>query len=202
MKKIILASQSPRRRELLKQIGLNFEVIPSQVGETLDSTGTAKEKIEKLALKKAKSVAYNMDQEALVIGADTVVVLDEILGKPSNRQDALSMLKRLSGRTHQVITGVAIVDALSGKQRTNSQITYVTMKTYGNEEIKSYMDSGEYLDKAGSYAIQGLGALLVEEIHGDYFNVVGLPIGLLSDLLKEFDFNMLSLYHKDKGNNF
>lgn len=202
MKKIILASQSPRRRELLKQIGLNFEVIPSQVDETLDSTGTMNEKIEKLALKKAKSVAYNMDQEALVIGADTVVVLDEILGKPSNRQDALSMLKRLSGRTHQVITGVAIVDALSGRQCTSSQITYVTMKTYEDEEIKSYMDSGEYLDKAGSYAIQGLGALLVEEIHGDYFNVVGLPIGLLNDLLKEFDFNIFSLYHKDKRNNF
>ncbi|RBP46716.1 Maf family protein [Garciella nitratireducens] len=196
MKKIILASQSPQRRKLLKQLGLNFKVIPSKIDETLENGGTICERIEKLALKKAQNIADFIDEEALIIGADTVVVLDEILGKPPTKEDAISMLKKLSGKTHQVITGISIIDTLSKKQCSSSQITYVTMRPYSEQDIHRYINSGEYQDKAGSYAIQGLGALLVEKIDGDYFNIVGLPISVLNYLLKKFDFDIFSLYDR------
>lgn len=194
MKKIILASQSPRRRELLKQIGVSFEVIPSYMKETIDPKGTITEKIEMLALEKAIDVAKEITEEALVIGADTVVVLDKILGKPSSQQEARNMLQSLAGKTHQVISGISIIDTKTQRQCTAHQVTYVKMREYGVEEINNYIASGECWDKAGSYAIQGLGALFVEEIKGDYFNVVGLPLGLLNNLLKTFGVNILASF--------
>lgn len=192
MKRLVLASQSPRRKELLKQIGLKFEIFPSLINEEMDNEKTIIENVEIVALKKAMDVAEKIQGEALVIGADTMVVKDEILGKPSNIQEAKQMLSKLSGKSHQVITGVAVVDTSNNKKCTSHQITNVTMKNYGLQEIDCYIASGECWDKAGSYAIQGLGALLVKEIYGDYFNVVGLPISLLDDLLREFEFNIFS----------
>jgi septum formation protein len=193
MKRIVLASQSPRRKDILKQIGLKFEILPSEIKEEIDNKKTIIDNVKTIALNKAMDVAGKIQGEALVIGADTMVVQDEILGKPSNIQEAKQMLSKLSGKSHQVITGVAVVDTSDNKKSTNHQITDVTMRNYGIQEIDCYIASGECWDKAGSYAIQGLGALLVKEVYGDYFNVVGLPISLLDDLLREFDFNIFSL---------
>src|SRR5699024_3885749 len=134
MKKIILASQSPRRKELLNQIGLVFQIIPSISDETMDNHGTVFERIESLALKKALDVSATVNEDALVIGADTVVVLDKILGKPKNKEEAMDMLSSLSGKTHQVITGIALVE--SGESRTAYQVTHVTMKNYSQKDIE------------------------------------------------------------------
>lgn len=193
MKRIILASQSPRRKELLNQISLKFEIFPSQIDEEMDNKKSIIDNVETLALKKAKDVAKKIQGEALIIGADTMVVQNEILGKPSNIQEARQMLSKLSGKSHQVITGLSVIDASNNKDYTSHQITKVTMKNYGLLEIDNYIASGECWDKAGSYAIQGLGALLVKEIYGDYYNVVGLPISLLDDLLREFDYHIFAI---------
>lgn len=192
MKKIILASQSPRRRELLEQIGLVFQIIPSKSEETLDKHGTIFEKIESLALRKALDVSSRIREDSLVIGADTVVLLDKVLGKPKSKKEAFEMLDSLSGKNHQVITAIALVDSLSGKSRVAHQVTNVKMKNYNKNQMESYIATGECWDKAGAYGIQGRGALLVEEIQGDYFNVVGLPLSLLSDLLHEFSVDVFS----------
>lgn len=193
MKRIILASQSPRRKELLNQISLKFEIFPSQIDEEMDNKKSIIDNVETLALKKAKDVAKKIQGEALIIGADTMVVQNEILGKPSNIQEARQMLSKLSGKSHQVITGLSVIDASNNKDYTSHQITKVTMKNYGLLEIDNYIASGECWDKAGSYAIQGLGALLVKEIYGDYYNVVGLPISLLDDLLRKFDYHIFAI---------
>jgi len=193
VRRIILASQSPRRKELLNQIGLKVEVFPSQIDEKMDNKKSIIDNVETLALNKAKDVAKKIQGDALIIGADTIVVQDEILGKPSNIQEARQMLSKLSGKSHQVITGLSVIDALNNKDYTSHQITKVTMKSYGLLEIDNYIASGECWDKAGSYAIQGLGALLVKEIYGDYYNVVGLPISLLDDLLRKFDYHIFAI---------
>lgn len=186
MKKIILASASPRRSELLKQIHLEFSVIPANVEENFAEGASPQDIVSGLSLQKAKSVADTIKEEAIVIGADTVVAGKTILGKPRDRQEAYDMLSSLSGAWHEVITGVALVDADSGKCISEYEITRVKIRDLSNDIIEAYIKTGEPMDKAGAYGIQGMGALLVEKIEGCYFNVVGLPLVRLSNMFEQF----------------
>lgn len=186
--KIVLASASPRRRELLSQLGLKFEVRVSSVKERKGEDPV--EAAEQAAISKASEVA-GRTPEAVVIGADTVVVVDgEILGKPASASEAEEMLRKLSGKAHQVITGVAVVDS-SGRRMVDHEITTVFFAPLSEEEISAYIESGEGHDKAGAYAIQGLGALFIPRIEGSYTNVVGLPLAKLYEMLKHFELNLL-----------
>ncbi len=182
--KFILASASPRRKELFGQICKEFDIIPSSVAEIIPLNIEIEKVPELLASQKAADVAAQ-HPNSVVIGSDTGVFIDgEMLGKPRDRNDATAMLRRLSDRTHKVITGCSIIQ---GKRELHfSQTTEVTFYPLSDEEIKAYVASGECDDKAGSYGIQGKGMLLVKEIKGDYFNVVGLPVGKLSRKLNEF----------------
>jgi len=191
MKDIILASSSPRRYELLKQIGLEFEVIPSDVDEDVDLIHAPEELVKELAHRKAVSVARMLNQQcperdALVIGADTIVVKGGVLGKPENEHRAYEMLKSLGGDWHDVITGVSVVDSCSLRSVTDFEKTRVKMRELDDRIIHNYIGTGEPLDKAGAYGIQGMGALLVERIEGCYFNVVGLPLLKLCRMLEKF----------------
>lgn len=188
MKRIILASQSPRRRELLTQIGLKFEVIPSTVEEVITSANPV-EVVQELAQQKARDVAEVAGREMakdslLVIGADTIVVYEgKILGKPEDKEDAVRMLTMLQGKEHSVYTGVAL---LSGEQEIIfAEETRVQMCPMTPEEILWYVNTGEPMDKAGAYGIQGLCARFIRQIQGDYNNVVGLPVGRIYQELKK-----------------
>ena len=186
---IVLASASPRRAMLLTQIGLPFRVCPSTLGEDGEAAldrETPKACATRLALAKARDVAARLGQ-GLIIGADTVVTCrSRILGKPRNGKEAQAFLLALAGRTHRVVTGVAVVEARSGRVEIDVAVTSVTMRPFDRREAMRYVATGEPLDKAGAYGIQGRGALLVEGIRGDYFNVVGLPLALLARILREF----------------
>lgn len=182
---IILASGSPRRRELLEQIGLPHTVVPSQAEEDLKDLEPSL-LVKSLSLLKAADVAKGQGNEAIIIGADTVVVFEnEILTKPKDVQDAKVMLRRLSGKTHSVLTGLTILRRRDGKSVSVTEETAVCFKELSEQEIESYVKTKEPLDKAGSYGIQGLGGLFVEKIDGDYYNVVGLPLARLGKLLQE-----------------
>ncbi len=186
--RIVLASASPRRKELLKQLGLEFEICVSDVEEKVTETIPSKV-VEELSFQKAEAVFRQLQGDVLVIGADTVVALEgEILGKPKNPQHAAEMLKDLQAREHQVYTGVTIFQRIGESERSNtfSESTYVKFYPMTDEEIVSYVESGEPMDKAGAYGIQGLGGRFVEQIKGDYNNVVGLPIARLYQELKKY----------------
>ena len=171
---IVLASGSPRRRELLTQAGIEYTVDPADIEEVTTETLPAKV-VEDLSRQKALAV-WKKHQGEKVLAADTVVAFDDkILGKPADEEDAFRMLAELSGRVHQVYTGVTIVDE-NGNINTFSECTEVTMYDNSEESIRAYIASREPMDKAGAYGIQGLGAVLVEKINGDYNNVVGLPL--------------------------
>jgi len=187
MKSIILASQSPRRSQLLEQINIPFTVQVSEVEEHIDSIeGTPEHKAQQLALMKARDVA-SKHKEGIIIGADTIVVLDDsIMGKPSDENEAFLMLKRLNGRQHRVITGLAVIDAATGLTRLDYEETLVSFKKVSDETIQNYISTGEPFGKAGAYGIQGIGAVLVEKIDGCYSNVVGLPLSKLCSMLEEF----------------
>lgn len=200
--RIILASASPRREALLKQIGVAFRVMPSRVSEEkAGRSGDPGSFVERAALAKAEDVAARV-AHGLVLGADTVVVLGrEILGKPSSPADAQRMLERLSGVTHRVYTGLALVRAEHRRvihRRTAHELTRVTMRRLRREDISGYIATGEPLDKAGAYGIQGRGAMLVEHIEGCYFNVVGLPLARLTDMLTEFGVDVWNTAHSDR----
>lgn len=184
---IILASASPRRRELLEQIGLSFQIRVSQKEERYTSV-EPQAVVEELALMKAENVASELDREGkAIIGADTIVVLDgQILGKPKDGKEAFDMLNALQGRTHEVYTGVAILICEKEKKKTviHSECTKVQVSAMNEEEIQGYVATGECMDKAGSYGIQGLFAAYIERIHGDYYNVVGLPVSYIYHVLK------------------
>lgn len=189
--KIILASNSPRRRDLMSKAGLEFKVIPAECEEHVAPGAAPADTVTSLARQKAKWVAENKASEykdALVIGADTVVAVgDTILGKPRDKEDAFSMLKALSGREHCVYTGVAL---LSLDQKINESFVSCTkVKFYDltDREIEEYINTGEPFDKAGAYGIQGKGGLLVEGISGDYNNVVGLPVAELVRKLSVYE---------------
>ena len=186
MKKIVLASASPRRKELLEKIGLEFSVEPSDYEEDI-SPGMEPHKLARtLSLEKARLVAEKYNN-ALVIAADTFIIVDDqILGKPLTVTEARRMLETINGRQHSVITGFTIVDTSEGRAITRSLETKVYIRKLTSKEIDSYVESREPLDKAGAYAIQGLGSVIVEKIEGDYFNVIGLPLSALTESLKEF----------------
>ena len=182
-KKIILASASPRRREIFKSLDIDFEICPSPYVEVMDDNVFSYQKIENLAYNKALEVAKTVKDDVLVVGADTVVVSDgRILGKPADEKAAFDMLKSLSGKTHQVYTGVCVIDLVEGSEpviSTFAERTDVTMYPIKKQEILAYIDTKEPMDKAGAYAIQGLSAKFIKKIKGDYYNVVGLPMARL-----------------------
>jgi septum formation protein len=187
---IILASNSPRRRELLHQIGLSFATVPSHVDEQVLNGESPESYAVRVALDKARAAAARAGS-GIIIAADTIVVLGgRILGKPANSRDAEQMLSLLSGKMHIVITGLAIMDAVTGKTVTGISLTRVWFKDLSKDEIVSYIEGGEPLDKAGAYGIQGKGALFVKQIKGCYFNVVGLPLSLLGELLHNFNIKL------------
>jgi len=225
--RIILASASPRRKELLSGLGLSFEVVPSEVPEE-DPEGAEPGEAAALALalarRKAEDVAGRIrdgrvlaqsgaaavqdaaraqaaagpgagaaeDGRVLVVAADTLVVLpDRVLGKPASGEEAERMLEALAGREHRVVTGVVVTDPATGRTYGATEETEVTFRPLDRQAIKAYVSTGEPADKAGAYAVQGVGSLLVEGIKGDYFNVVGLPLGCLAKLLERFDFDLL-----------
>lgn len=186
MKKIILASSSPRRKELLELTGLGFSVSVSDYEENLNLSLRPRELARFLSRKKAETVADRY-KNALIIAADTFIVFKgRALGKPLDEDDAMKMLSDLNGKSHSVITGFTIIDTGSGKRISRSVETKVYFKKLSMVEIKSYIKTGEPLGKAGAYAIQGLGSVFIEKIEGDFFNVVGLPLSTLVESLKRF----------------
>ncbi len=208
--RIVLASASPRRKELLSGLGLSFEVVPSEVPENgLENArpGEAAALALALAQRKAEDVARRIrqgrepagsgaavteDGHVLVVAADTLVVLpDRILGKPASDVEAERMLKVLAGREHRVVTGVVVTDPVSRLTHGATEETKVFFRPLDRRAIMAYVATGEPADKAGAYAVQGVGSLLVERIEGDYFNVVGLPLGCLAKLLRRFAFDLL-----------
>lgn len=199
MNKIILASASPRRKELLAQIGISFEVITSDA-EEITKSSQPQQMVEELSMLKAKDVLQKLSKEeqagAIIIGADTVVSCDgKVLGKPRDKQHAFEMLSLLQGRAHYVYTGVTLIRATEDYQVTSTEgynsitfheATAVHVYPMSEEEIWNYIETGEPMDKAGSYGIQGGFAAFIKGIEGDYFNVVGLPIGRVYQELKNF----------------
>lgn len=191
MKKLILASSSPRRAELLKQIGLDFEIRAGNVDETPLPGLSPPELVRYLAEKKAAAVARQLN-DGIVIAADTVVVWQGLLlGKPLDEDDAFAMLSRLQGSVHEVFTGIALAGARSGKSLVGHEQTRVFFRAIGEDEIRRYIAGGEPLDKAGAYGAQGRGAVFIKRLEGCYTNVVGLPLARLSLMLKEFGINVL-----------
>ncbi len=183
---LILASNSPRRAELLKQIGLDFKIIPSFYSEKNQLFGDPLLLVKEHALNKARQVAETISS-GLIIGADTVVFLEgRMMGKPSGSDEAVKMLSNLSDKTHQVFTGIALIDVSTREQKVDYEMTEVKFRSLDKNEIRAYVATKEPFDKAGGYGIQGKGAVLVEEIKGCYFNVVGLPIAKLVMMLQGF----------------
>jgi septum formation protein len=190
-KHVILASASPRRIELLRALGLSFEVFASAVDEPEHVEQSPGEFVERIARAKASDVAAHFS-EGIVIGADTIVWLeDRVFGKPKDDEDARRMLSVLAGKTHQVYTGIAILRVEDGRQVTAHEITDVTFRPLSPEQIARYMQMINPLDKAGAYAIQGAGGIIVEKICGCYYNVVGLPLSLLDSMLAQFGVHLL-----------
>ncbi len=187
---IILASHSPRRRELLRQIGVQFRSDPTDVDERARPGESPEAYAVRVSQDKAQ-VAARRAETGIIIAADTIVVLDDqILGKPVDARDAERMLGLLSGKVHCVISGLTVMDAVTWKTKTRTSITRVWFRSLSAHEVASYVASREPLDKAGAYGIQGKGALLVERIEGCYFNVVGLPLAVLGEMLLEFGFKV------------
>lgn len=193
MVQFVLASGSPRRKELLERVGLEFSVRTSEIEEQIEENMPPYLVVEQLALQKAADVAKTAGENTLVIGADTIVVLDgEILTKPHSEQEAADMLRKLSGRSHSVLTGLSVIRTDDALGVSVFEETKVFFRTLTEEEIACYIKSGEPLDKAGAYGIQGRGSMLIEKIEGDYFNVVGLPLCRLCKVLKdEFEVNLI-----------
>jgi septum formation protein len=203
MKKIVLASGSPRRHELLTLLGIEHEVIPcNNQEESINNNNSdskqssIEEQILRVAYKKAKCVSDNLEGEkyveALVIGADTIVVLDnEIIGKPKTEQEAKEMLQKLSGQTHIVFTGLCIIDKSTGSILSEVDKTLVRMIDWDEKKIKAYIEAEYIMDKAGAYAIQGKGAAMIDKIEGCFYNVMGLPLSRLVAMLEKTGFQFI-----------
>jgi septum formation protein len=186
MQKIILASTSPRRKELLEKIGLKFSMADSGYEENMNSKKSPKALAKFLSAGKAEAVASKL-KSGIVIGCDTIVVLGkEIIGKPENPARAKKVLSKLSGKTHLVVSGITVIDAASKKKVSRAVETKVYFKKLSPAEIEGYVATGDPIDKAGAYGIQTIGAVLVKKVDGDYNNVMGLPISELADMLKNF----------------
>ena len=189
---MILASASPRRKEILENFGFSFKTIVKNIDETSDKT-RAEEKILEIAEKKAKATAIDFPDEN-VIGADTVVVVDgKILGKPKDEKEAFSMLKSLSGRSHEVITAFSFININKNISYSDYEITKVYFKNLTDHEINWYINTKEPMDKAGAYGIQGKGTSLWEKIEGDFFSVMGFPLGKFVRFLNKTGFNLNDL---------
>lgn len=184
MKNIILASASPRRQELMEKVGVPFSCIPADIDESIHEDCSIIENVQNIAFRKAMEILMQYPG-SIVIGSDTMVVVDEkeVLGKPENREDAKRMLRMLEGRTHQVITGLAIVSRK--RMSLDVSVSQVTFAHMSEEEIEEYVLSKECDDKAGAYGIQGLGARYIESIEGDYYSIMGLPVHLVYEELKK-----------------
>lgn len=190
--RVVLASKSPRRKELLGLLVKNFEVLVSEAEEKVCSDLSAKENVKNIATAKAEAVFNEIENEneedLIVIGADTIVVVDdEILGKPKDEEDAIRMLKLISGREHEVMTGFCIIIREDGKitKISDTEVSYIYVKELSNDEIKRWINTGNAWDKAGAYAIQQEFGVYIEKIEGDYFSVVGLPINKIYDKIKK-----------------
>jgi septum formation protein len=191
IKTIILASASPRRKEILEKTGLKFRVDESRCEEKMDTGLKPHDFAKFFSREKAREVARR-HANALVIAADTIVVLrGRIFGKPCDKEQAKEMLRVFSGKAHSVITGFTIIDTASNKELSGSVSSKVFFKRLSANEIEAYIRSGEPLDKAGAYGIQGLGAVVIKRIEGDFFNVMGLPLNALAESLKKFGVNVL-----------
>ncbi len=193
MKKIILASASPRRKQLLKQIGLIFTVIPSDIEEKLNPRLKPLKQVEELSAQKARSVADDVkDTDALIIASDTMVFVDdEMMGKPKDEKDALRMLKKLSDRMHSIVTGYTIIDTKTKRKVSRAVETKIWFRKITPKERKNYLLKAKPWDKAGAYGIQDYAALFVDKIEGDYSSVLGLPLSLLAKDLKKFGVEIL-----------
>lgn len=195
--KFILASGSPRRREILDELGLDFDISVSDADESvIDKSAVPPDiYVQELALLKANAVfkKKKFSDGSIILAADTIVVLDgEIIGKPADKAQAFEMLSKLSGKEHSVYTGICAIDTSRAFEASEVCETKVVFDNIDEKKIKAYIKTGEPMDKAGAYGIQGRGAVLIKEIKGDYFNVVGLPVKTLADLLeKEFEFDIL-----------
>lgn len=174
MKQIILASKSPRRKQILEMAGFSFKIIVADIDESIDINNDLAQEIEKLSFLKALKV-FSDNKDSIVIGADTIVVVDnEVLGKPKDKEDAYRMLKKLQNNKHYVITGVTIL--ANDKSETFSNVSEVYFNPISDEKIKEYIETNEPMDKAGAYAIQGIGAKFIRKINGDFYSIMGLPL--------------------------
>ncbi|HBF76977.1 MAG TPA: septum formation inhibitor Maf [Clostridiaceae bacterium] len=190
--KFVLASASPRRADILKKLGIDFEVIPSSFDEK-SNIKDVRELVKYLAEGKAKDVMSKTDAaDVIIVGADTVVYFDnKIIGKPKSEEEAFQILKMLNNKKHEVLTGICVIDKKSNKIITDYEVTNVFFNDLSDEEILSYIKTKEPFDKAGAYGIQGLGSLLVKRIEGCYFNVVGMPVTKLYMILKKMGVNLM-----------
>jgi len=194
LKKIILASESPRRKQLLQQMGLDFICSPANITEDLSFSASPQELAQTIALQKARQIVEGLN-EGIVIAADTVVTwAGNVMGKPTNKEEAYSMISCLSGQCHQVITGICIIDVKDNIPEVAAECTEVFFRSLSSREINNYLDYGEWGDKAGAYAIQGRGALLVDHIIGCYYNVVGLPLNRLNLMLRRKGLDLLEVH--------
>jgi septum formation protein len=199
MVSVVLASASPRRRALLEALGLAVEVVVSDAPET-DSGAVPAAIVEANALAKRDAVTARLDRPALVIAADTLVFLDEhVLSKPADKAEARAMLRRLSGNTHQVVTGVAVIDTATGRGVTGSETTDVTFRTLTDEEIDRFVEAVNPVDRAGAYTVDGPGSLIVARYDGCYQNVLGLPIVRLDKLLREIGHSLFDLMNPEQA---
>ncbi len=187
---LYLASSSPRRKELLTRMGLEFTPKRATHDETLNHSADPADEVARISILKAEAVRPKVRDTDIIIAADTMVVLDGLMmGKPRSEPDAFSMLRRLSGRKHQVMTGLTV---MKGKRsETTTVVTTIRFRSLSDEEIRAYIATGEPMDKAGAYGIQGLGAMFVIAIEGDYYNVMGLPVCTLSLMLRKFGVKLL-----------
>lgn len=193
MKKIILASESPRRQSLLQQLGVDFTVSPASIEEDLTIPLPPEQLVLSMAWQKARQALRGL-QDGIVIAADTVISWeDRVMGKPADRDEAYAMLSRLSGRTHQVMTGLCVAVVGGGVPDLAVESTSVIFRPLSQEDITNYLGHGEWFDKAGAYAIQGRGALLIERIEGCYYNVVGLPLNRLNMMLRNKGMDLLEV---------
>ena len=189
-KRIILASTSPRRHELAKRMGLEFDVVPSNYEEDMTMKMSPKKLVMTLAYGKAKDVAEKY-KSGIVIGADTIIVYkNKVLGKPKNKKDAFDMLKSFSNKSQEVYSGVCFIDCKTGKVVKDFEVTKVKFRKLDDDEIKSYIKTGEPMDKAGAYGIQGLASIFIEKIDGCYFNVMGFPIYNIYKNLRKMGVNV------------
>ena len=191
MKNLVLASSSSRRKEILERLNLKFKVVPSNLDESSYKDLNPEKLVQKLSSAKAREVS-KLVEDTIIIAADTVVVNnDKILEKPEDEEEAVEMLKELSGDKHTVMTGLTVYSTLEEKEMTDIAKTQVYLSDISEAKIKKYVDTGEPLGKAGSYAIQGLGSVFVEKIEGSYFTVMGLPIHKLAEKLNDFSINII-----------